>query len=207
MVTQAGNRASAALSDALSERGNLLVLTSSFDSVGSDVCGELLTDAGPAETTIIAVTYRRSTREWIEGWYEHTDTPPARGIVVGVGDGSPADLGDLDAPGRDHWTTETVDNAGDLTGLGIALSDHLDAASGTVRFCFDSLTALLQYNDLKPAFRFCHALTGRVKAADAVGHYHLDPGAHDDQTLATIMGLFDASIEPDGDGDWTVRTR
>jgi len=206
MVTQVNDRVSAALEGALSERGNLLVLASSFDKVGTEVCGELLTDAEPSATTVIAVTYRRSAGEWIEGWYEHTSTPPARGIVIGVGDGRPTDLQDLDVPGRDRWTAESVDNAGDLTGLGIKLSEHLDGATGPTRFCFDSLTALLQYNDLKPAFQFCHALTGRVKAADAIGHYHLDPAAHDEQTLATIMGLFDASIERSDDG-WTVRTR
>lgn len=204
MVKQVTDRASAALTGALSERGNLLVLASSFDSVGSGVCGELLVDTDPSETTVIAVTYRRSAREWIEGWYEHTSTPPAQGIVIGVGDGRPADLEDID--GASHWTTESVDNAGDLTGLGISLSEHLDGATGPTRFCFDSLTALLQYNDLKPAFRFCHALTGRVKSADAIGHYHLDPAAHDEQTVATMMGLFDASIESGEDG-WTVRTR
>ena len=206
MGTRVENQASAALSEVLSERGNLLVLTSSFDSAGVEACGDLLTDGDTAETTIVAVTYRRSAREWIEQWYDHAEAPPARGLVVGVGDGTAASLDDLDVPGRDHWTATAVDNAGDLTGLGIAVSDLLDRTSGPVRFCFDSLTALLQYNDLKPAFRFCHALRGRVEAADAVGHYHLDPAAHDEQTLATVMGLFDASIEP-GDDGWTVRTR
>ena len=206
MVRQVKHRATETLSAELEGCGSVLVLASSFGSTGAEVCTDLLAGDEPGETTVLAVTYRQSAREWVERWYDHTVHPPKRGIVVGVGDGTAADLDGLDVHGAGRWSAESVDNPADLTGLGIRLSDHLDSADGPVRFCFDSLTALLQYTDVKPAFQFCHALTGRVKGADAVGHYHLDPAAHDDRTLATIMGLFDASIEY-GDDEWTVRTR
>jgi hypothetical protein len=71
-------------------------------------------------------------------------------------------------------------------------------------FCFDGVTSLLQYADLQRAFRFLHVVTGRVKTVGGVGHYHLDPEAHDTQTLATLKGLFDAVIEVEDDGTWTI---
>ncbi|WP_246986350.1 DUF7504 family protein [Halorientalis marina] len=206
MVKQVKHRASETLSAELEGYGSVLVLTPSFGSTGVEVCTDLLAGDDPGERTVLAVTYRQSAQEWVERWYDNTVQPPKRGIVVGVGDGTAADLEDLEVHGASRWSAESVDSPADLTGLGIRLSDHLDSTAGPVRLCFDSLTALLQYTDLKPAFQFCHALTGRVKGADAAGHYHLDPAAHDDRTLATIMGLFDASVEY-GDDEWTIRTR
>lgn len=206
MVKQVKHRASGTLSAELEGYGSVLVLTPSFGSTGAEVCTDLLAGDDPGERTVLAVTYRQSAHEWVERWYDNTVQPPKRGIVVGVGDGTAADLEDLEVHGASRWSAESVDSPADLTGLGIRLSDHLDSTAGPVRLCFDSLTALLQYTDLKPAFQFCHALTGRVKGADAAGHYHLDPAAHDDRTLATIMGLFDASVEY-GDDEWTIRTR
>lgn len=68
--------------------------------------------------------------------------------------------------------------------------------------CFHSITALLQYADLSCVFRFLHVLTRHVDTVDGVAHYHIDPTAHDAQTLATIETLFDTVIEYE-DGDWT----
>ncbi len=96
----------------------------------------------------------------------------------------------------------------DLASVGIELSDLLSTldASGEAgtAVCFDSLTALLEHTDLQQAFRFPHVVTDRVESAGAVGHYHVDPDAHDRETLATLEGLLDAVVTVDEDGDWSV---
>jgi hypothetical protein len=74
-----------------------------------------------------------------------------------------------------------------------------------IAVCFNSVTSLLQYADLQRAFRFLHVVTGRVKTVGGVGHYHLDPDAHDSQTLATLKGLFDAVVEVEEDGSLSVQ--
>jgi hypothetical protein len=61
--------------------------------------------------------------------------------------------------------------------------------------CFGSLTKLLQYVDLKTAFRFLHVMTRQVKQVGAVAHFHIAPDAHDEQTLATIQSLFDRIVD------------
>lgn len=61
--------------------------------------------------------------------------------------------------------------------------------------CFDSITALLQYTTVEKAFRFLHVLTNRVRRTGATAHYHLIPGTHDEQALATLGTLFDARID------------
>jgi hypothetical protein len=103
----------------------------------------------------------------------------------------------------------TVSSPGDLTGLGIEISEQLEAwaddGNQTV-VCFHTLTTLFQYVDLEPAFQFLHVLTSRVRIADARAHYHVDPAAHDERELNTMRTLFDAVVAPSDDG-WTVRTR
>ena len=74
-----------------------------------------------------------------------------------------------------------------------------------IAVCFNSITSLLQYADLQRGFRFLHVVTGRVKTVGGVGHFHIDPDAHDAQTLATLKGLFDAVVEVNDDGSWDVQ--
>lgn len=64
-----------------------------------------------------------------------------------------------------------------------------------VTLCFDSLTAFLQYVDVADAYRYLHALIERLWSAGAVGHFHVDPGAHGEETLDALTGLFDAVVE------------
>lgn len=189
---------------------NILVLGSSFDGHTSNVCADLCAGIDPPSATVLGVTYRRSPAEWVDDWQRHAGTAPAHGHVIGVGDWQQSTT--PTAGGPDRWSMETVERASDLTRLGIGLSEFLAGArdSSTVeeiRVCFDSVTALLQYADVKRTFQFLHVVTGRVKSAEAVAHYHLDPAAHDEQTLATLRGLFDAIVEVDDAGEWTLQRR
>lgn len=208
MAEPVPGRDSFSLPEQLRGAANILVLVPSFGHNTSAVCTDLCAGDDPPSATVMSVTYRRSPAEWIETWERHTGTGPAHGMVIGVGDQRDGATSD-DA---EAWTVETVENASDLTGLGIELSDFLGRAHEAesvdqLRLCFDSVTALLQYADVKRTFRFLHVVTGRVKSANAVAHYHLDPAAHDEQTLATIKGLFDAVVDVDENGDWTVQMR
>lgn len=196
---------SPSLSARIADASNVLLLAPSFQDGVDTVCTQLLAGEDPADARVLAVTYTRSPREWVADWLDGAGTMPADGLLVSVGDGGPTDG---EGPGGDVWSVERIPNAGNLTDLGITLSGYLgDAGRDRTRLCFDSLTVLLQYTTLDGAFRFLHAITGRVRSTDAVGHYHLDPAAHDEQTLATIKELFDAVVEVDESGDYTVTTR
>jgi hypothetical protein len=52
---------------------------------------------------------------------------------------------------------------------------------------------MLQYVELDQAFRFLHVVTDRLADADAMAHFHVDPGAHDDETIETLTSLFDGA--------------
>lgn len=187
----------------LSDVSNVLLLAPSLGGRGADLCLDLLSQTPPSETNVLAINYHDTPEEWVETWIDHVGVTPVRGGVVSVGQGEET----IDDP---SWAVTVVENPTDLTGVGIELSELLSRMANAadddeqIAVCFDGVTALLQYADLQRAFRFLHVVTGRVKTVDAVAHYHLDPEAHDRQTLATLKGLFDAVLQVNDDGTWTI---
>jgi len=188
---------------------NVLVYAPSFDADERTPCKDLLVHDEPAAQTLLAITYRQSPREWVADWIEEIGTDPTEGAVIGVGNRGQFGADETESK-PDAWTLSEVENPGDLTGLGVELSEHLSGRYDTGQpgpaLCFDSITHLLQYADLEAAFRLLHVVTGRIRNANARGHYHIDPEAHKQQEIATLMGLFDAVVEHTDDG-WTVRRR
>lgn len=74
-----------------------------------------------------------------------------------------------------------------------ALAEEGDGHPTTV--CFHSVTALLQFAELPRVFRFLYTLASRVASSGARAHYHLDPNAHDEQTVTALTPLFDAVVQ------------
>jgi hypothetical protein len=97
----------------------------------------------------------------------------------------------------------SVAEPNDLTGLGIAIAEQLRDTDG-VYVCFDSITAMLQYVETPRAYTFLNSLLGHLWDADTHAHFHLNPDAHDEETVAAITSLFDARVDAD---DGTVVTR
>lgn len=189
---------------ALDDAANILLLAPSLGRHGKDAGMEILARTPPEQSNVLAVTYTESPTEFVDRWNERCGSNPARGGVVAVGSSE----GHIDNPA---WAVRTVENPSDLTGVGIELSELLSgmaSAAGDdeeIAVCFNSITSLLQYADVQRAFRFLHVITGRVKTVGGVGHYHIDPEAHDRKTLATLKGLFDAVVEIDEDDNWNIQ--
>jgi len=186
----------------LSDASNVLLLAPTDSGQSQTLCLDVIAQSPPSTTRVLAVTYSTGPAAWVEAWNERVAEPPAGGGIVSVG----RDETEFE---DEVWTAATVTHPGDLTGIGIELSELLSALAADadgdeqVVVCFDSVTSLLHHSDLQRAFRFLHVVTGRVRNADARCYYHLDPEAHDPQARATLDGLFDATIEYDGEG-WTV---
>ncbi|MFC6721455.1 DUF7504 family protein [Halobacteriaceae archaeon SHR40] len=203
MSERAGSTTENKLSE-LSDVSNILLLTPSLGGQGADVCLDVISRTKPSETNVLTITYTDTPQEWVDSWIDYVGVSPLRGGIVGIGQ---ADAG-VDDP---SWAVKTVENPSDLTGVGIELSELLSGMATAaaddehIAVCFDGITSLLQYADLQRAFRFLHVVTGRIKTVGGVGHFHLDPEAHDRQTIATLKGLFDAVIEVDEDGSWTIQ--
>lgn len=188
-------------SEAVGDAATVLLLAPSFEQGVGDVCTDLLAGPAPAETEVVAVTYTQRPTRWMADWLDRTGVAPAGGLIVCIDDGASGEAEPATVTAVD---VAYLDNAANLTELGVQLSEALAGGEERpVRLCFDSLTVLLQYATTDQAFRFLHALTSRVRAAGAVAHFHLDPAAHDEQTLSTVQSLFDAVVAVE-DGEWTV---
>jgi archaellum biogenesis ATPase FlaH len=115
------------------------------------------------------------------------------GIIV-VGD-QPGSYGnDANLPDSVFVTTA---NPNDITGLGMRLNNYLKDGNRDSQLvvCFDSVTEMLQFADMQPVFKFLHMFVGQLRDANAIGHFHLDPGAHDDQIISRLKPLFDDAVD------------
>ncbi|MFB6295923.1 MAG: RAD55 family ATPase [Halobacteriales archaeon] len=94
---------------------------------------------------------------------------------------------------------EYVNSPGDVTGLGIGVTEQLRrfAEGGTERnrIVFHSLSTLLMYSEIETVFRFLHVLTGRIDSVDGIGLFTLDPTTHEEGDVNTLRQLFDGEIE------------
>lgn len=131
------------------------------------------------------------------------DDRPAIGVV---------DCESNDGGGDPGSLSRHVASPGDFTGAGVATSELIEAVGGRgagTRVAVHSASDLLARADVKTVFRFLHALSGRIGAADALGVATVDADAHDQQTVTTLRQLFDGLIEvrrgPNGDRERRVR--
>ena len=133
---------------------------------------------------------------------EGPDLPDEARMVLVLAQSSPGVCAALSGRGgrvllvRYTNVTET-----DLVGQGIAIAEAL---SPETVVCVDSLGALLQYVDREQAFQFVHTLGERCAESSSAMHFHLDPAAVDERTVATLSLLMDAVVDVDG-GNVTVR--
>ncbi|MFB6267178.1 MAG: hypothetical protein ABEI31_05930 [Halodesulfurarchaeum sp.] len=195
----------ASLGDVVEPGDNVLLLAPSLSAESARACLALLTVTDPADEVLLSCTFH-NPRTHVQHWNEQVDGLPASARLVNVSEVS--DEGrDLGVGGLEDVLDVTRTNP-DLTGMGIALNQAFEASEDhpeqTV-FCFSTVTALLQYADLERVFRFLDVLTQRARAADAVAHYHLDPAAHDEQTVATLTHLFDLVVEVTPSGSVEIR--
>lgn len=187
------------LQSEVADARNVLLAAPSMSGGESAACTDLLVPATPGDADVLWVTFHGDATDCVDQWAVAADDRPENAAVIVVGD--------TPGPQPDGVTVEHISTPSDLTGLGITIGELLGQWDGPVVVCVDSLTAMLQYVELETAYEFLHAVTGQLYAADARAHFHIDPTAHDPETVDSIASLFDAVVEF-GDGpDPTVRKR
>jgi hypothetical protein len=180
---------------------NVLVLAGSMDGTSDEYCAKRMdSPPGTAPPSALFVSLDGSPDRRLDAVIRRGAARPANvGVVCcdgtrGAAAAGPtgADTGAPDVtPGQ--WVA-TVSSPGDLTGLGVRIEEALSAWADdprSVELCFHSLTTLCQYVDERTAFRFCHAVTRHLAATGASSHFHLDPDAVGERTVATLTALFD----------------
>jgi hypothetical protein len=193
------------------EGGSVLVLAPAMDRRVDECCVDLSCRTDPVDVDLLAVSLDGAVDDVLDRWNRHAGATPGRTAVVTTGESTrgaaTTATGGVSMLGSDV-SVASVSDPGDLTGLGIKVSQALSSwedDDNDLALCFDSLTTLLQFADVRRVFQFVHVLTQRIASAGARAHFHMDANAHDDQEVATIRSLFDQAYELDADGTWRER--
>lgn len=167
-----------------------LLLAPPLSTAGERACiGHLRGADGPPERSLaVLLTDRPEAR--VSGWRAHASAVPDEAAII-------ASQRSRDPPSDVEIVH--LDSPGDLSGLGVTITDRLEAwpATGRSAFCFDSVTALLQFVETDAAVRFVEALRPRLAEADVVGHLHLNPRAHEEATVSRFERVSDGVIVVD----------
>ena len=179
--------------DDIQAASTVLVFDSPFDSPTEATC-PFLCDGTTAETqSALSVLFTGSPTEYFRAWTQTAGRRADQLQIISANPGS-APTVETDSPP----VIERVTNPGNLTALGVAITNAVstqDCDTGEMSVCFDSLTSLLQYSALDRTVRFLRELSNQFDAVGARAHVHVDPKAHDKQTIGTLVSQFDEVIE------------
>lgn len=156
--------------------------------------------AGMEVGELLAVLYDRSPDEWYRQAQDRiaADADDVRIVSVGASTRSVADGGRVAVDTTRRFVTP-VPEPTDLTGLGIAVGEHLvewGDDDGRPVVLVDSVTALLQWVDRDRAVQFLHVLSARIRRAGGVGVFLVTHTAHDEATRRMLTELFEMTVEP-----------
>lgn len=164
----------------------------STPAVGADddaECVERFARNGVDDEYVLLVTYDRSPEQLLAAWHARVDVDPAELGIVSVRDA------DDESGAIDGTSVVSLTRPVSLGRLQTAIHlfvDGWDDAPTVV--CFDSITAVLDHAGRVATFRFLRSLLVRLTEATVDSHFHLDPVAHDERTVATLRPLFDVVV-------------
>ena len=195
--------------DRIMDATSVLLLGPTGNSVSDAICSRFLVgEGGPRD--VIFVTFDESPGERIsvcnraDGW----QGGEIGFIEVGRGNRNTATVSETTkSPGGGSITIKQVSRPGDLSKLGIVISQLLAEFETTPRrtvLCFHTLSALHNQIGTKTLFRFLNTLQGRLRASDAIGHYHMNPDLHDEIVIETLRPIFDSIVEYSTDGELRI---
>lgn len=178
----------------LSDDSPILLLGSGGPHSDTGLCRQLLVPEGEDVQEAVVLSLTTDSSEYVE---QFVDSQLRTLHVITARKGASSTTVTLDGTEqRTEIVTKRVSDPSDLPRLGIAVSNAIQECDGPgrTRVCIDSLTAMLQYADRGRIFRFVQVLQDRINQSSSVAHYHLNPNAHDEQTVETLRQLFGAVV-------------
>ncbi|WP_310930174.1 DUF7504 family protein [Halogeometricum luteum] len=109
------------------------------------------------------------------------------------------------APGRRY-----ISDPGDLTGIGIAMTEFMrrfHEEGRDARIGLHTLSTMLMYVDLKRVFQFLHVVTGRIATSGFSGVFVLDDNVVSEREEMIMLQPFDAVMEVREDERTELRVR
>jgi len=198
------------LATQLEDSTSVLLVAPASEPADDRACVDLLTFDEPRRENILSVTFSQTPAERLSLWRREGDgTMPNRSAVVdGCGSTTAAERAAITEEMPEVSVDVLSDTAGPME-LALTIGQYLgEWAQDSERTlaCIHSLSELLDSFARGEVVQLINALDARLAATDAVAHYHLDPSAHDEQTVADIRPLFDAVAEHVPEDGWTVTT-
>jgi hypothetical protein len=186
---------------------NLLIKGPPNSPAEYELCANLMVPRDDPPEHLFLVTFEKSPDERLNILRGNLGTLPSDIAILNVGGGTRSRSTDLvTTTGADGIAIDNLTDPTDVQRMGLTINKYLSEweGDGETVLCFHSLTALLNAVDSKTVFRFLNVLMGRVRSGEIRAHYHIDPGAHGDQTLETYRPLFDEQLRVKEDGSVRV---
>lgn len=185
---------------------NLLLIGDETSGVDT-LTYRLLATAATLRESVVLLTTVGTAKTHVEAYQSALDDPTDLDhlfVVDGSRSGPERETGPLSPT-----NVEAASSPGDVTGLGVGLSNHLRSIqSDRARVGFISLSPVVESLGPEKAFAFCHVLTSRIRNADLLGLFVVDPTRHEAEHVRILQSLVDGSVRvrSTDDGRSQVRT-
>lgn len=195
--------------DQVAAAESVLVLGPTGRSISDVICSEFLVGE-QGSRDVIFVTFDESPDDRLDVCHRSEEWAGGEIGIIEVGRGSRGSpvISETTTGGAvGSITVRHVSKPGDLSKLGIVITRLLGKFDETPRqtvLCFHTLSALHNHVNTKTLFRFLNTLQGRLRSANAVGHYHMDPDLHDEIVIETLRPIFDSTIRYSADGELEI---
>ena len=191
--------------DSLPAGTNLLVVGGD-GSGAADLVYRMLSSAPRYNESVVLVTTEQSTASLVEAYSSTLDDPDDLDhlyVVDAAYSGVERETGPL-SPTR----IEAATSPADVTGIGVGVTNHLRSiTSDRVRLGLLSLSPVVDRLGPEQAFAFCHVMTSRVRTADYLGLFVVDPTRHESEHVRVLQSLVDGTftVRRNDDGRREVR--
>jgi KaiC/GvpD/RAD55 family RecA-like ATPase len=192
--------------DAIDPGTNVLVAGPVMTAKGS-VLLRLLAGSDAAERGTVIATTRKSPDVIAQNYRALAgDVPDDRLAIVDC-----TGIAGLSSRTRRRHNRRSVSDPGDLTGIGIGLTEFMRSfyhRETTARVGVHSLSTMLMYTEFRRLFQFLHVVTGRIESSGFVGAFAVDDSAIGERETNILLQLFDTVVETrDGDAGAELRVR
>jgi len=200
---------SRALSDQIGRSSSILLLAPLHESPDDGACIDLLTPEPPGEANVVSVTLSASPAERLSLWQREAGSElPTRATIVDAR----RNMTNRELPTSESGpiSVRGVPENANLYDIGLVIAGQLGAWKDTPEptvMCLHSLTALLAAYEPEQVIGLITALNDLCERLGVTAHHHLDPDAHDEETVATLRPLYDAVVEHTPDDGWIPTER
>ncbi|WP_144926260.1 DUF7504 family protein [Halorubrum salsamenti] len=190
-------------------RSSVLLLTPSHEPPDNSACIDLLTRDPPGETNVLSATLSASPAERLSLWKREagSELPKRATIIDGRRNVTDAQLPTSEAG---SISVRGLPEDADLYDVCLAIASQLGAwkdTDATTVACLHSVSTLLTTYGTDRVISLITGLNDLCERLDVIAHHHVDPSAHDEETLATLRPLYDTVIEHTPDDGWIPTER